>query len=504
MTDHTYTSTVVLRKRKRQAEPLAILRVSSSPSPGYDLSQSESDYDPDTQHRPIAGPSKHQREVSTKRRPYQCPHPGCDKSYTKLSRLAEHERSHTGDRPFICSSCSKTYFRESHLQAHARSHLPDSAKPFVCGEPNCGKRFWTTQHLHVHEGTHKGEKPFQCSEPSCDASFAKQFQLRAHICTVHSPAGTKLYRCENSECTKSFATNQKLRAHLKTHDDKRYTCAHQSCLPAPGVPPTYFPTWTALQHHMRTTHPPACPYASCSGRTFTAQKGLRAHLKIHAERELEAELEDTVGESADEADDKPRKRRRGGEVGRDWVCEETGCGKDFKSKKALNTHLRVAHLGRRDFVCPQLSCGRTFGYKHLLQRHTAKAHPVDPPNSDGPDESDGSEGESSDADPDAQPAFSIDLITGNAYSARSQAQLITTKKLQCPYPNLPAMLAIEPAATHSTSSGSQVAKCSYVFSRAYDFRRHLLSEHGLKVEKERTDRWVRHVKEAKAIGGSDP
>lgn len=31
----------------------------------------------------------------TKKR-YQCTHNGCDKSYTKPSRLTEHERSHTG------------------------------------------------------------------------------------------------------------------------------------------------------------------------------------------------------------------------------------------------------------------------------------------------------------------------------------------------------------------------------------------------------------------------
>lgn len=85
---------------------------------------------------------------------------------------------------------------------------------------------------------------------------------------------------------------------------------------------------------MRAAHPPTCPYAACGGRTFSAQKGLRAHLRIHAERELEAELERHCGAGAGdegEADDRPRKRRRGGEVGRDWACEEPGCEKDFKS-----------------------------------------------------------------------------------------------------------------------------------------------------------------------------
>lgn len=84
---------------------------------------------------------------------------------------------------------------------------------------------------------------------------------------------------------------------------------------------------------MRTAHPPICPHPSCNGKPFTAQKGLRAHLKLHAERDLETQLEKAVAESADEdeEEERPLKRRRGGEVGRDWICQEAGCSKDFKS-----------------------------------------------------------------------------------------------------------------------------------------------------------------------------
>ena len=61
----------------------------------------------------------------------------------------------------MCTSCNKSYLRETHLQAHARSHLPDSDRPFECPEGGCSKRFWTVQHLKVHESTHKGEKPWK-------------------------------------------------------------------------------------------------------------------------------------------------------------------------------------------------------------------------------------------------------------------------------------------------------------------------------------------------------
>ena len=112
--------------------------------------------------------------------------------------------------------------------------------------------------------------------------------------------------------------------------EKRYTCVHTTCLAGPEIMPRYFPTWSALQHHIRTVHPPACSHPSCQGRTFSSQKGLRSHLKLHEERELENEMRVGISEDRDGLEP-PRKRRRGGEIGRDWKCDVNDCDKDFKS-----------------------------------------------------------------------------------------------------------------------------------------------------------------------------
>ncbi|RDX55997.1 hypothetical protein OH76DRAFT_1427399 [Lentinus brumalis] len=488
------SSTVTLRKRKHR-DSLVIHLSSPSPSCENDPEHAESEYD--TGQASDTGAVTHGYSASSAKKRYACTYEGCTRAYAKPSRLAEHERSHTGDRPYVCSTCNKSYLRETHLQAHARTHLPSSAKPYPCEEPGCGKRFWTSQHLRTHAELHRGEKPFKCNESNCHAAFSKHHQLREHICAAHSPPGTKPYRCDHTGCTKSFATNQKLTAHMKTHDDKRYTCVHLSCVPAEGAEPTYFSTWSALQHHTRTAHPPTCPYPSCKGKTFTQQKGLRAHLKIHAQHDQEAEIDNAVqGSGSGNEDERPRKRRRGGEVGRDWLCEVEGCGKDFKSKKALNTHHNIAHLGRRDFVCPHEHCKRTFGYKHLLQRHLAKLHAPAEPLSD---HDSGIEDDPVDTDRDLEDdGVDIDFLTGKAYSSWAQDAIKQATKLQCPFPHLPPLLCGEEGPKSVASGSKRSANCQYVFSRAYDLRRHLQAEHGLAAERENVDQWVRGERESRS------
>ncbi|KAJ7600890.1 hypothetical protein C8J56DRAFT_813832 [Mycena floridula] len=438
------SSVTVLGKRKT---PSYILRVESSPEPSSSTV-----------------PAKTKLEKS-----FKCIYAGCKKSYTKPSRLQEHQRSHSGQRPYVCATCQKSYLRETHLQAHSRTHLPESARPHVC--PSCDKRFWTPQHLRVHLDLHNGEKPFKCTEPGCSEAFAKHNKLRAHVCAAHAPPGTKPYRCEHNGCDKSFDTNQHLRTHSKIHNDKRYTCLLGSCAPSGGSP-VYFSTWTLLQHHTRTAHPPTCNDPSCNGKTFSTQKGLRAHQKIHETRELEAALD---------LDEEPaHKKRRGGELGRDWVCDAENCDKDFKSKKALATHTKVTHLGERNYVCLHEDCQRAFGYKHLLQRHVAKMH--------GPSDSESSREEQGQVSGDeaADTAMDIDMITGKTYAMRSKAMVETSQALKCPYPDLDMFFE-----SGDSSASSTVIECEYVFSRAYDLRRHLHSVHEVEVEKDSVEKWVK-------------
>ncbi|GAA5926852.1 C2H2-type zinc finger protein [Sporobolomyces koalae] len=210
-----------------------------------------------------------------------CRFEGCGRSYRSAFRLAEHERSHTGERPHVCPECAATFVRGTHLKAHMRSHLPESDKNYPCTEPGCDKRFWTNQHLRKHiEVMHRG-KTYDCTQ--CDEKFRKHHQLRAHIAAVHCTPGTKPFLCDYPGCERSFTQKVHLKAHLKTHDPSRYVCMHPDCAQLP-LEARQFPVWSQLQKHTKIDHPPTCPHAVCRGKTFTTLKGLRAHLAIH-ERE---------------------------------------------------------------------------------------------------------------------------------------------------------------------------------------------------------------------------
>jgi general transcription factor IIIA len=165
-------------------------------------------------------------------------------------------------------------------------------------------------------------------------------------------------------------------------------------------------------------------------------------------------------------------------------------------QKAMTTHHNVTHLGRRDHVCPHEDCHSAFVYKHLLQRHLAKVH-----SSQTTEESDSAE-QTDEEDEEATPTakdkgiqrMDIDTITGMSYTSNANERLSSSKALRCPHPHLGTLVHLHRSDDVERAGASTSKGCDYVFSRAYDLRRHLRVEHGVEVEKERVDDWVKAAK----------
>ncbi|GAA35010.2 zinc finger protein ZXDC [Clonorchis sinensis] len=59
------------------------------------------------------------------RRRHACPYPNCDKAYSKLNKLKEHLRSHTGERPYVCREpgCGAAFIRLYGVRRHELTHV---------------------------------------------------------------------------------------------------------------------------------------------------------------------------------------------------------------------------------------------------------------------------------------------------------------------------------------------------------------------------------------------
>uniref|UniRef100_A0AAY4A0U2 C2H2-type domain-containing protein n=1 Tax=Denticeps clupeoides TaxID=299321 RepID=A0AAY4A0U2_9TELE len=250
--------------------------------------------------------------IDFKEKPYHCAE--CGRSFTYLSQLKKHQRTHTGEKPYQCEQCTKRFALLETLKIHQRTHTGE--KPYRCEQ--CGKSFTQAFGLKIHQRTHTGEKPYQCVQ--CGESFTYLSQLKKH---ERTHTGEKPHQCE--QCGKSFALSATLKIHQRIHTgEKPYRC--EQCGKS-------FTQAFGLKIHQRI-HTGEKPY-QCEqcGKSFARKTYLRQHKNIH------------IGEKA-------------------YRCEE--CGKSFAEAGILKIHQRI-HTGEKPYQCEQ--CGKSFARKTYLRQH---------------------------------------------------------------------------------------------------------------------------------------
>jgi len=98
---------------------------------------------------------------------HKCNYSGCNDSFQSKFSLRRHMKTHTGDRPFICTW----------------------QDPYQAGSIPCGKRFAENSTLKRHIQTHTGEKPYSCPYHTCRKLFADNVNLKRHLRLVHDDTG---------------------------------------------------------------------------------------------------------------------------------------------------------------------------------------------------------------------------------------------------------------------------------------------------------------------------
>ena len=272
--------------------------------------------------------------------PHKCPF--CPKVFPKLSRLREHIRSHTKEKPFKCNHCSFRTSSTCSLKLHTGikhedQSLPEQRPKFKC--EFCTFKACRSSDLLVHMSKHTGERKFPCTSTHCGYSAKSRSDLKQHSIRAHCDERT--FSCEVEGCSYTGKTVTDIRQHKTKHrNDRPFPCPQIGC-------DYKAKCRVALHAHVNFTHGKEwykCSFPGCIFQTMRPSR-LKRHMAVHVES---------------------------------FKCSFPNCKYRGRSKEALRSHELVRHEKTRPYICSFPQCNYGTATKSHLKDHL-KSHSADRP-----------------------------------------------------------------------------------------------------------------------------
>ncbi|CAH0757000.1 unnamed protein product [Diatraea saccharalis] len=283
--------------------------------------------------------SKGEKIKKYKSRPHSCEY--CQKKFLHLETLQVHKKCHEGEQLVLkCAFCLEVMSDEAALKQHEPTHV--GPRPYLC--TICGRTYKKRETMVYHRKYHKPDKEFQCNV--CSKSFNAACKLQRHLVSHRADKFVLRYECP--VCAHMFHTKYHVQMHLATHQKEGLIVEEnrnqilamvlQNARKIPKQPDGATNVTDLIPSDERSRVCNIC------GEVFQHFYYLEEHLKGHASKITIEELE------------KQEEKKH--------VCQV--CNKSFKLHYYLKLH-SFTHTKEKPYICQQ--CGKGFITKGKLKRH---------------------------------------------------------------------------------------------------------------------------------------
>ncbi|XP_017871316.1 PREDICTED: zinc finger protein 33A isoform X2 [Drosophila arizonae] len=176
----------------------------------YDECDSDEEEEPEDNFKVKQGAGKQSKAQAKNRCGY------CGKTFGRRQWLEDHERVHTGERPYKCDQCHATFAQRANLRSHLLA-THENKTSFKCNQ--CERSFKRRRLLANHiKSKHTQVRDVKCE--FCEATFASPINMMKHM-LCHT--GKKNYSCEI--CGKQFSRPENRNVHHFVHSIRKpYAC----------------------------------------------------------------------------------------------------------------------------------------------------------------------------------------------------------------------------------------------------------------------------------------